>query len=355
MTDKVSEIAYHKGGQLMRAEKFNGRDFSHTYDRSYNRWVTKVDGTATQDFSQKYNAGNQLTATNNTYDGRGNQTKTSHPAVTTMTYNAPGQMTSSKVGSTTTDYAYAGQDQVELTKLGSTSLVYGGTDQHGMPWLQSWTSGGKTVYVERDGRGTPLGLRVDDKDYFFVTDSIGSVVAVVGLDEKVAASYTYDPYGPARSTSETGLPTTNLLRYTGAVYDATTEYTHLGQRWYNADQGRFTQQDSITRLGDLSDGNRYAYAAANPITKIDPTGQGQLETLVGGVTGGVVAGVIVASGGGFLAAALIGGCAGGVIEQVLSQGDFGDAVRGCLVGGVVGGVSYGIGKAAMAARGASGG
>lgn len=46
-----------------------------------------------------------------------------------------------------------------------------------------------------------------------------------------------------------------------------------GQRWYNPATGRFTQQDSIERYADPKQGNRYAYAADNPINYVDPTGK----------------------------------------------------------------------------------
>ncbi|MEV4109874.1 RHS repeat-associated core domain-containing protein [Nonomuraea sp. NPDC049695] len=46
----------------------------------------------------------------------------------------------------------------------------------------------------------------------------------------------------------------------------------LGQRWYNTATGRFAQQDSLSFLGDTQTGNRYAYAACDPVNRIDPTG-----------------------------------------------------------------------------------
>ncbi|MFF0123792.1 hypothetical protein ACFYP7_31425 [Micromonospora arida] len=73
-------------------------------------------------------------------------------------------------------------------------------DQHGMPWLQPWTANGSTAYVERDGIGTPIGLRIRNVDYAYVLDGLGSTVAIVKADGAVSANYRYDPYGNGTTT-----------------------------------------------------------------------------------------------------------------------------------------------------------
>ncbi|MFC0100990.1 RHS repeat-associated core domain-containing protein [Micromonospora marina] len=99
------------------------------------------------------------------------------------------------------------------------------------------------------------------------------------------------------------------MRYTGGIYDQSTGFTKFGQCWYNPQQGRFTQQDSLSFIGNLRDGNRYAYAAANPVNYIDPTGMyswddlwGDLQ-IVGGAAG---AGAVVAGPAGLGAGAVAG-------------------------------------------------
>jgi len=277
LVPQISTYAYDKSNRLTSASHINGKLYEYTYDARGNRTTVKVDSTSTQ--SLAFNSANQVTTTNNTFNGRGDQTRASTPATTTMGFNGAGHMTSASAAASST-YGYAGGDQVELTSLGSISMVYGVEDQHGMPWLQSWTNGTTTVYVERDGQGAPLGLRIGSTDYMFVTDGLGSVVGVVSAaDKTVKATYTYDPYGTVTASSETGLPTTNLIRYAAGTYDPTTTYTKYGQRWYNPTQGRFTQQDSLSFIGDPAKGNRYAYAGANPVNYIDPTGQ---EAVPGG-------------------------------------------------------------------------
>jgi hypothetical protein len=135
-----------------------------------------------------------------------------------MTYNAAGQMTQASKGSTTSTYTYAGPDQVEMVKAGNATLVYGLADQNNQPWIQSYSNGTSTAYIEHDGNGTPLGFFDGSNDYAYATDGLGSVVAVVSPSGTQAASYTYAPYG--ETTPDTGWEASiNLLRYTGAFTD----------------------------------------------------------------------------------------------------------------------------------------
>jgi RHS repeat-associated protein len=144
--------------------------------------------------------------------------------------------------------------------------VYGRDDQYRQPWLQSYNHGAADAYVERDGRGTPLGLRSAANDFTTVLDGLGSVVAVVAKDGSIAARYTYDPYGVATSVSETGLNQPNVVRFASGIHDETTGLTKFGKRFYDPNLGRFTQQDSLNVIGDPSRGNHYAYATCNPPT-----------------------------------------------------------------------------------------
>ena len=142
----------------------------------------------------------------------------------------------------------------------------------------------------------------------------------------MAATYQYDPYGTATATSETGLGQSNLVRYAGGTYDKHTTLTKYGQRWYNPQQGRFTQQDNLSFIGDPQHGNRYAYAGANPTNYVDPTGQAPEETDFDYVMNTTASWIEVGAGAGFLT-----GCAI-------------TAVAGCVKGGLVGaGIGAGAG------------
>jgi RHS repeat-associated protein len=251
-----------------------------------------------------------------------------------MTYNAAGQMTQATKGSTTSTYTYAGPGQVEMVKAGNATLVYGLPDQNGQPWIQSYSSGSSTAYIERDGNGTPLGFFDGSNDYAYATDGLGSVVAVISPSGTQAATYTYAPYG--ETTPDTGWEASaNLLRYTGGFADPVTNFSKLGHRYYNNAQGRFTQQDTITALADTKNGNRYAYSVANPVNYTDPTGRIPRDDVLGSymsyVSGFTQAGAALGATVG-LFVGLVGGpvgigtgmAVGGTIGGILGMG-FGTA------------------------------
>ncbi|HEY2241391.1 MAG TPA: RHS repeat-associated core domain-containing protein, partial [Streptosporangiaceae bacterium] len=68
----------------------------------------------------------------------------------------------------------------------------------------------------------------------------------------------------------------------GALFDPTSSnYSTFGARWYNAYTGAFTTQDTSNYLANPENGNRYAYAGADPVNNIDPTGNSFLSWVEG--------------------------------------------------------------------------
>jgi RHS repeat-associated protein len=192
-----------------------------------------------------------------------------------LSYNDAEQWTGASATGETFTYAGAGQNQV-LSDGSASGITYGITGQAGQAWIQSYTpTSSATDYVIHDQQGTPLGYLQSGTAYGFATDNLGSVTNVVASNGTTVGTYAYTPYGHINSAIGADAAQ-NLLRYTGALYDTTSNYWHFGARWNNAYTSNFTTQDTSNYIASPTTGNRYAYAADNPVNYTDPTGhQGQ--------------------------------------------------------------------------------
>ncbi|MEU1587182.1 RHS repeat-associated core domain-containing protein [Micromonospora sp. NPDC005710] len=319
----VSLYTYDQGNRLTKATDIDGKTYDYTYDSNGNRTSEKVDGVTRQTLT--YNAGNQITSSGYTHDGAGNQLGGS--ALRDFEYNSAGQlMRGFTAGGAELGWAYNGPDQIELGWKGTPRFEYeyffGRNDQNGQSVVQSYTVPGTygRHYVERDQLGTPLGFRGKTGStfhhYFYVFDGLGSVVALIKYDGSLSGSYTYDPYGKVVKTvgSNNEIIDNAIGFASGIRHD---DLTKFGRRWYDPNTGRFTQQDSLSFLADPAIGNRYAYAADNPVNYVDPTGlapnytKGCLKGAATGAISGVVGGVAgVAVGAGI-------GCLTGLVDEAI--------------------------------------
>ncbi|MDQ7247295.1 RHS repeat-associated core domain-containing protein [Dongia sedimenti] len=118
-----------------------------------------------------------------------------------------------------------------------------------------------------------IGLGVDERftrtkagaTSTYLTDLLGSTVALADSAGVVQTSYGYDPYGVS---SQTGAANDNPYQFTGRQNDGTGLYYYRA-RYYNPSWGRFINEDPIGLAGGVS---LYAYAGGSPIGLSDPLG-----------------------------------------------------------------------------------
>jgi RHS repeat-associated protein len=82
--------------------------------------------------------------------------------------------------------------------------------------------------------------------------------------------YTYDIWGNPLIEKEA---VNNPFRYSGELWDSTTDLQYLRARWYDPSDGRFINED--TYEGDITNPlslNLYTYVHNNPLINVDPSG-----------------------------------------------------------------------------------
>jgi RHS repeat-associated protein len=112
----------------------------------------------------------------------------------------------------------------------------------------------------------PQGAIIAGTPYYYITDRLGSVTALVGTNGAIATQYTYDPYGNQTTVSGT---VHSDIGYAGYFAHAASGLDFALNRAFNPVYGRWLNRDPIGEGGGV---NLYAYVRGNPTTFIDPLG-----------------------------------------------------------------------------------
>ena len=191
-----------------------------------------------------------------------------------------------------------------------------------------------------------VGLNIDERfarndvdgRAYFLTDGLGSTLALTSTTGAIQNQYSYDPYGNA---SQTDSGFTNPYQYTGREADTPGLYYYRA-RYYSPMMGGFISEDPLRFGGGQL--TFYGYAGADPLDFNDPRGTDPLIGATVGLIAGAIQGGLGAAiqGGGWkeiAASAAVGGAIGfgiGFIDPSLGVGTL----------AIVGGVSGGIGDVA---------
>jgi RHS repeat-associated protein len=221
-----------------------------------------------------YNAGNQLMQFGPSilsYDANGNLTSDgaksytwnarnqlasiSGAASASFQYDAFGRRVSKTVGAMATGYLYDGVNSVEELSggAGSASMLTGGVDEY---------------FQRADSSGT----------FDYLTDALGSTVALAGPAGALGTQYTYEPFG---NTTSTGPASSNPSQFTGRENDATGLYFYRA-RYYSPVYQRYIGEDPAGFNGGSA--NLHSYANNSPTNFRDPSGNNP-ACLVGGLLG----------------------------------------------------------------------
>ena len=260
----------------------------YTYDLLGNRATESIrKGGETVSYTYKYDEQNQLEkiigvdeTKSYTYDERGNLKEVTETVgssapqkVAEYSYDLLNRLIKAKSGANTSEYAYNGEG-LRVKKDGVYYLY-----DYDKVILEVSASGeqiGRNIY------GTNLLMRTakensGNKSYYYMYNGHADVTALVStLDNKVVATYYYDPFGNIDEIGTTG-DVNNSITYAGYQYDKETGLYYLNARMYDPKIARFLQEDTYT--GDPKDPlslNLYTYCANNPLIYFDPTGHSWL-------------------------------------------------------------------------------
>jgi RHS repeat-associated protein len=251
----------HGGG-----ERTTLGNLTYTYDAGSQR--TKVSGTWARSLipnavaSATYDAANQQTAfggQTQTFDLNGNLTG---DGTNTYTWNVRNQL-ASIAGPTPASFVYdpLGRRQRKTINGTITDFVYDGLnpvkEATGATTVNLLTGLGIDEYLTRTtGSGTE----------YFLSEALGSTVALADGSGAVATEYSYEPFGTATAS---GTSSGNELGYTAREDDGAGVYYYRA-RYYHPGLQRFISEDPIDWAG--GDTNLYAYVTSDPVNMVDPLG-----------------------------------------------------------------------------------
>lgn len=213
--------------------------------------------------SAGYNVANQITtwgSTGITYDLNGNL---QYDGSNTYTWDLRNQL-SAISGGTTATLQYDGLRRRIGKTINGTSAAFLFDDKNIVQEL----SGSKAT------ANLLPGLRMDEifartvssGANYYLSDALGSTLALTSATGAVQRTYTYEPYG---KTTASGTSSTNAFQYTGRENDGDGLYFYR-TRYYEPGFGRFTSEDPIDFAGGI---NLYAYVGNSPTNFIDPLGE----------------------------------------------------------------------------------
>ena len=119
-------------------------------------------------------------------------------------------------------------------------------------------------------------MNCDGKDYYYILNPTGDVIALVDTGWNTVVSYAYDRWGKVTAIEgDQDLGKKNPLRYRGYYWDEETGLYYLASRYYDPEVGRFISADTIEVLKiqeNFDDLNLYSYCNNNSVNYKDPNG-----------------------------------------------------------------------------------
>jgi len=229
--------------------------------------ISTVPGLSPGSFT--YDANDRLST--ETYDNNGNTTVT---GARIFAYDFENRLKSMNNGAVTLQYDGDGNRVAKAVSGGTTQYLVDDLNRTGYAQVVEEIVGGA---VQRTYTYGPR--RISQNELingtwtltFYGYDGFGSVRQLTDSTGTATDTYDYDAWGNA--VNATG-STPNAYRYRGEQYDADLGLYYLRARYFNPLSGRFVSTDPEQGSPqDPTSLHRYAYAASDPVNKLDPSGR----------------------------------------------------------------------------------
>ncbi len=284
-TGRVTDYAYDDLYRLTSetiTDSANGNySAQYSYDQVGNRVQSIIDGVTTAYTYDNNDRIAQYGGTAYSYDANGNTlTETLDGVAKTYTYNSQNELVSVEESGNTTTYQYnADGIRAAQTSTGVTTSYLVDHNRDYAQVLSEVENGTEVVnYTYGDDlisqqRGTATS--------FYHYDGLGSTRALTDTNGVLTDSYHYEAFG--ETLAQTGSTLNNYL-FTGEQFDQGLNQYYLRARYYNQNNGRFTQMDTwMGRNQDPITLHKYLYANSDPANYTDPTGNFSLGQLMGAI------------------------------------------------------------------------
>jgi RHS repeat-associated protein len=306
---------------------------SYTYDAVGNRMQTTSTLTGIPSGVFNYDADDRLGG--NTYDADGDTISSGGTANTydfedrliqhggvTLVYDGDGNRVSKTVAGVTTKYLV---DDLSLT---------------GFPQVISETSSdgsSRTLVYGLERISQRLAIpNSNSVTSFYTHDGHGSVRALTDPTGAITDTYDYDAFGNLTNSSGS---TPNEFRFAGEQFDSDLGLYYNRARYFDPTSGRFWTMDPLEGNAQAPTSlHRYLYASADPVNRIDPSGNQDLEEVMADVA---IQGILSSAATSILQSPL-GQGALGLVESALLPSGFFDTLTTLLhPSAVIGGVAAG--------------
>ena len=264
------------------------KKIEYTLDDNGNRSSVKVtpygqSATTTSYTDNNLNQYTDVGGTTHSYDANGNLTddgqytyeynfrnllcrvKDGATVVASYQHDALGRRVKTIIGSACKRYIYSGAETIAVYDESNALLqefVYGQVIDEVLMLEQA-----DVLDADGDSNTTELARS------FYHRNALGSIMAITEMDEDVAVSYRYDPYGAVTITrngsTQSSDPLGQPITYTGRWSDEETGLMYYRARTYSPEIGRFLQRDP---LGVGPGPNLYQYVGSRPTCITDPYG-----------------------------------------------------------------------------------